>query len=623
MLAYKSLEHARSIRGSVEQPGVRPKFCTNFLDLRPAPFLKRDVGFLSPVPSESCPRAAVGGWVRPVQPSAGVGDFCVGVRDEDAPPGDVGLVLAGRYELQRLIGFGATALVYEGVDTRTKRPIAVKVLIPAARARVGGFFGQEGRIAARVVNPHLVHASDFGEDQERLFIVFDLLPGRPLGDMIHGALLPCSSACVVALHVLDALAALNHAGIVHRDVKPDNIFVSDTVGDGLHATLLDVGFAAVIPPRRMTVAPEPIQAVFGTAGFIAPEVFGGHLPDPRSDLYSLGAVLYMALTGQPVPEFRMFPEIIVPSPQVFRPEIPDALAAVVLKALSDVESRFADANEMALAITRALREPVVALVPAPASGLTMAEATSTPAAPAAPPAERQDEVLAPFNKSARTPEPAAMPPGSAPTTARTGEAGEVAPASMATGPETGEAAASPTTSGSVEKAAVSTQAPRETVPSGATPEPASPPASTRARRGASWPVTWCVLGAGVILAGVVLAFLMQAAVPAAEAVDTAAGTTGRRAGEGDAAAQPVRAADPVPSPSSPAEAVAGVDAALRACAADAGSSFAIELRRDAGGERFSSIDILGDEATACARRVLEPLRFKPGDAWTFTAEYEP
>src|SRR5690606_32514460 len=123
--------------------------------------------------------------------------------------------------------------------------------------------------------------------------------------------------------------------------KPDNIFVSDTVGAALHATLLDLGLAAVLPPQRLPGVPDPARTVFGTAGYIAPEIFGGLAPDPRSDLYSLGAVLYVVLTGQPVPDFRTFPQIVLPSPQVFRPELPDAVAAVVLRALSDIEARFA------------------------------------------------------------------------------------------------------------------------------------------------------------------------------------------------------------------------------------------------------------------------------------------
>lgn len=297
-------------------------------------------------------------WVRPKQPSIGMLDFHVEV---DEAPDDVGLLLAGRYELRRLIGSGATALVYEAVDQKTDRTVAVKVLMPAARAQVGGFFAQEGRLAARVRSPHLIQASDFGEDQDRLYIVFAHLPGRSLSQLMHGRVLPWREIGHVALHVLDALASLHGRSVVHRDVKPDNIIVSEVV-TGLHATLLDLGFAAVLPEG----VPEPTRSVFGTAGFIAPEIFGGLAPDPRSDLYSLGAVLYLALTGQPVPDYRTFPEIVLPSPRVFLPEIPAPMAALVLRALSDIDARFPTAEAMAAELAHALRDSGAALVaPAP------------------------------------------------------------------------------------------------------------------------------------------------------------------------------------------------------------------------------------------------------------------
>jgi serine/threonine protein kinase len=229
-------------------------------------------------------------------------------------------VLAGRYELREVLASGGTAVVYTAVDRSTGGEVAVKVLYEAAREVVGAFFGQEGRLAARIQSPHLVHARHFGEEDGRLFIVFDLVPGVALPDLYFQELMPWRELCVVVLQVLAGLDALHQGGIVHRDVKPDNIIVKRTLGDEVHVTLLDLGFAWVPPERNLTGAPEPTRQVFGTDRFIAPELLGGGLPEPRNDLYSVGALMYSMLTAQSVPDLSAAPELMeMPSPRAFVP----------------------------------------------------------------------------------------------------------------------------------------------------------------------------------------------------------------------------------------------------------------------------------------------------------------
>ena len=292
-------------------------------------------------------------WVRPTQaPSDEVQVFYLGNR---AAVRHVGAVLGGRYELLELLGCGGTAAVYRALDLRTKANVAVKVLHAGARETIGAYFQQEGRLTARIASPHLVRAHDFGEDDGRLFIVFDLVPGEALASMFYGQVMPWRELGLVALHVLDALAALHRLGIVHRDVKPDNVYVSRKLGDELHATLLDLGFALVPPERRLTNAPVPSRIVFGTEGFIAPELLAGCPPEPRSDLYSIGALMYTMMTGQPVPDISACPEeMVIPSPRAFLPTIPQVVDDVVMRALSDVEARFQNAAEMAAAIRAAM-----------------------------------------------------------------------------------------------------------------------------------------------------------------------------------------------------------------------------------------------------------------------------
>ena len=296
-------------------------------------------------------------WVRPQQkPDPEAIPFYLGVR-ENSSQDESGRVLAGRYELIEVLASGGTAVVYNAVDRSTGGSVAVKVLYEAVREVVGAFFGQEGRLAARIQSPHLVHARHFAEEDGRLFIVFDLVPGVPLPDLYFQELMPWRELCLVVLQVLAGLDALHQGGIVHRDVKPDNVIVQRTLGDEVHVTLLDLGFAWVPPERNLTGAPEPTRQVFGTDRFIAPELLGGGLPEPRNDLYSVGALMYSMLTAQSVPDLSAAPELMeLPSPRAFVPGLPESVDGIVMRALSDVEARFQSAEEMAAAIRAALTE---------------------------------------------------------------------------------------------------------------------------------------------------------------------------------------------------------------------------------------------------------------------------
>lgn len=296
-------------------------------------------------------------WVRPQQqPDPEAIPFYLGAH-KSAPQDESGRVLAGRYELVEVLASGGTAVVYNAVDRSTGGEVAVKVLYEAAREAVGAFFGQEGRLAARIQSPHLVHARHFGEEGGCLFIVFDLVPGVALPDLYFQQLMPWRELCMVVLQVLAGLDALHQGGIVHRDVKPDNVIVQRTLGDEVHVTLLDLGFAWVPPERNLTGAPEPTRQVFGTDRFIAPELLGGGLPEPRNDLYSVGALMYLMLTAQCVPDLSAAPELMeLPSPRAFVPGVPQSVDDIVMRALSDVEARFQSAEEMAAVIRAALTE---------------------------------------------------------------------------------------------------------------------------------------------------------------------------------------------------------------------------------------------------------------------------
>lgn len=310
-------------------------------------------------------------WVRPKQlrdEDIRVFYIVAGQASDDEEPGDddgasddaeddTGAVLGDRFELLEAIAWGGTAAVYRARDRVTKAEVAVKVLCSGVRAQLGRYFGQEGRLAAQLCNPHLVRAHHFGVDDGRPFIVFDLVPGRSLPALYFKQPMPWRELCEVVLGLLDALGTMHAQGIVHRDVKPDNVVVWRRPNHPDHVTLLDVGFAAVPPERNMTNAPEPTRMVFGTHGYIAPELFAGTLPDPRNDLYSVGALMYEMLTSLPVTDLSNAPEVLaIAPPRVVAPgaEIPESVEDVVMQALSDIDARFQSAATMAAAIRDAL-----------------------------------------------------------------------------------------------------------------------------------------------------------------------------------------------------------------------------------------------------------------------------
>ncbi|WAS96387.1 serine/threonine protein kinase [Nannocystis punicea] len=274
-----------------------------------------------------------------------------------------GKTLNKRYRLIRRIGAGATASVYEARHEKTGARLAVKVLRRDLYEPLRDFFGQEGRIAARHNCPHLIQAIDLGEVRGATYTVFNFAEGKPLRHLagnsgpVSSTPLPWQRLCRIILQVLEALAVLHKSGIVHRDLHSSNILVDESRDD--FTVVIDVGFAAVMPGRRITQAPEPTRTIYGMHSYVAPETLAGCPPDPRMDLYSVGVLMFELLTGLEMIEYgRSFGKLAVPPLRVLAPgyDIPEAVDAIVLRALSDVSMRFASAEEMAAAIRAALAE---------------------------------------------------------------------------------------------------------------------------------------------------------------------------------------------------------------------------------------------------------------------------
>ena len=209
----------------------------------------------------------------------------------------------GRYEIVGPLGKGGMGEVYRALDRILEREVAVKVLperVAGDRERLERF-EREAKAVARLAHPNILEIWDFGTDREISFAVTELLEGGTLRNELSGGPLPWRKVREIAAAVADGLAAAHGKGIVHRDLKPENIFIT---ADG-RVKILDFGLARYAGPISSeaatgTLTPADTQrgVVLGTLGYISPEQLKGEPADARSDIFSLGCVLYEMLTGQ-------------------------------------------------------------------------------------------------------------------------------------------------------------------------------------------------------------------------------------------------------------------------------------------------------------------------------------
>ncbi len=202
--------------------------------------------------------------------------------------------VAGRYELVRPLGHGAMATVDLAHDVELDRPVALKRLAEnlARDEELRRRFLREARLAARLAHPNVVRVFDVGEDDGRPFIAMEYVEGETLAELVaRRGRLPAGEAATLGIQICAGLAAAHAAGLVHRDVKPQNLLLST---DGV-LKLGDFGIAAGHEGTRLTLA----GTVLGTAGYLAPEQARGEQVTAAADIYAVGAVLYELLTGEP------------------------------------------------------------------------------------------------------------------------------------------------------------------------------------------------------------------------------------------------------------------------------------------------------------------------------------
>ncbi|HAQ59924.1 MAG TPA: Stk1 family PASTA domain-containing Ser/Thr kinase [Microbacterium sp.] len=276
-------------------------------------------------------------------------------------------VLSGRYRIDELIGRGGMASVYRGYDMTLGRAIAVKILKRelAHDAAFRTRFRLEAQAASRMANPTIVRVFDAGEDTERdadgsthpvPYIVMELVEGALLKDVVEAGPIPEADAVRYVDGILEALEYSHRAGVVHRDIKPGNVMITDAG----QVKVMDFGIARAVSDSSSTVADT--TAILGTAAYFSPEQAKGEAVDGRADLYSTGVVLFELLTGRapfrgesPVAVAYQHVSETPESPSELNPDVSRALDAVVLRALAkDPFQRYQSAEQFRSALATAI-----------------------------------------------------------------------------------------------------------------------------------------------------------------------------------------------------------------------------------------------------------------------------
>ncbi len=336
-----------------------------------------------------------------------------------------GRVVDGRYRIGVRVARGGMASVYEAHDLRLDRLCAVKVMHPGLGddEEFAARFVREARSAARLDHPNVVAVFDQGEDDGLVFLVMEYVAGHTLRDVIlKESPMPPSRALALVEPVLSALASAHRAGLIHRDVKPENVLIAD---DG-RVKVADFGLAKAVGADTQHTATGGV--LIGTVSYLAPELVVDGRADARADVYAVGVLLYELLTGvkphegeSPIQVAYKHVHEDVPPPSQRAPGLPAYVDALVARATArDLDQRPADASVLLHQVHRvaqALREGVredpeltADLALRPAAGVTVLEPPATPRVDTAPEpydAEEMARLLAPTTTAAAAPGPPA------------------------------------------------------------------------------------------------------------------------------------------------------------------------------------------------------------------------
>ncbi len=279
-----------------------------------------------------------------------------------------GAIFADRWEVRDALASGSTSEVYRGLDRQTGNAAAIKVLRPeyAARGESLQRFQREARVALKLSHPHIVEVRDFGVDKGSAWIAMELLEGETLESRLGRERLSTDDVVRVIEQVASAVDHAHAAGVVHRDMKPDNVFLLR--GDGVRVKVLDFGFAKLLNSLEGDGLQTASNALLGTPLYMSPEqIRSSATVDPRSDLWSLAVVAYELLTGSAPFGARSTADLLVEiltgpiiAPTQRCATLPAAVDRWAKRALErDVERRYSSAVELARAL-RASMDPAAA-----------------------------------------------------------------------------------------------------------------------------------------------------------------------------------------------------------------------------------------------------------------------
>jgi serine/threonine-protein kinase len=281
----------------------------------------------------------------------------------------VGRTIAGRYRIVRPLGRGGTGAVYEAEQLGGGEPLAIKALLPGAPEAdlIAERLRREARVARLLDHPNIVEIRDLLEEQGELYLVMELLRGCSIAGELSAGALAARRTLVIARQVLDALAHAHGRGVIHRDVKPDHVFLTPAGEPGRayeRVKLLDFGLVKLVGDAAAEAGLSKLTQtgmIFGTPAYMAPEQALGRAVDGRADLYALGIAIFEMLTGRvpfrspdPVTLVRM--QAQVPAPTLAqrapgRPWCTPELERLVGRALAKrPDDRYADAAEMAASL---------------------------------------------------------------------------------------------------------------------------------------------------------------------------------------------------------------------------------------------------------------------------------
>jgi eukaryotic-like serine/threonine-protein kinase len=290
-----------------------------------------------------------------------------------------GLVIAGKYVVERPLGHGGMGAVYVVSHAQTGKRMAMKTLLPefVHDADIVSRFLREAQVMGRLHHRHVVDVFDVGRDGDVLFIVMELLEGKPLGDLLKEETLTLEEALVILLRTMEGVSAAHDQGVVHRDLKPDNIFVCiGTTGRLDDPRVLDFGISKLDDPRNEKLTRSGVA--MGTPYYMSIEQLNGQRDlDARVDVYAMGVILYEAIAGDPPfladSMSALAIRVLTTEPVhlgTLRRDLPEGLADVVMKAIS----RNRDERPRSM---RALIEALRPFLPR-AAGLALPEGQSHP-----------------------------------------------------------------------------------------------------------------------------------------------------------------------------------------------------------------------------------------------------